>query len=47
MGGSREKEGGVKDHWAFSLQEDGKNGWNQLLETLQGLAMCSVMHSNT
>ena len=45
--GVEKEEGGSKGYWDFNLQEDRKNGWNQLFQTLQGLAMCSTIHSNT
>lgn len=44
--GVEKEEGGIKSYWDFNLQ-DRKNGWNQLFQTLQGLAMCSTIHSNT
>lgn len=42
-----EKEDRARGHWEFNLQGDGKNNWNQLFKTLQGLALCSIIHGNT
>lgn len=45
--GVEEEARGARGHWDSTLQGAGKNDWNQLFKTLQGLAMCSILHGNT